>query len=74
MSQSIRKNGRTYIIKFYSPRWGQNAFYQGKEDAEPRYAKRLMKAKEYLAKRNAKVVAGQLTELTGIKHSLGVRF
>ena len=63
---SIRKNGRTYIIKFYSPKWGQNAFYK--------YAKRLMKAKEYLAEGNAKTVAGQLTKLTGVKHSLGVRF
>jgi len=66
------KKGKKYILKFYAPKWGQNAFYLGKENKEPKYTKDLDISKEYATRGNAVKIAGHLTELTGVKHSLGI--
>lgn len=72
VAQVIRKGNKKYILKFYAPKWGQNAFYTGKENKEPKYTKDLDISKRYVTRGNAVKIAGQLTELTGVKHSLGI--
>ena len=72
MSQVIRKGNKKYILKFYSPKWGQNAFYLGKEKKEPKYTKDLDVSKQYATRGNAVKVSDHLTQLTGVQHGLAI--
>lgn len=68
------KSGKVYVIRFYSKKWRQNAFYQGPKTHDPQYTKVLQECKEYKLKHNALKVAEKLTETTGVVHSTAVRF
>lgn len=75
MSQGAHvKSGRVYVIRFYSPKWKQNAFYMEKIDGEPKYTKELAKAREYKTPHNAKRVADQLTEQKNVVHRPAIRY
>ena len=63
-----------YVIKFYSKKWKGNAFYNGKKDQFPRcYGKKVDVAKGYKLEHNAKKVAAQLSELSGVVHGVAVK-
>lgn len=63
-----------YIIKFYSRKWKGNAFYNGKKSDFPLcYGKELGAAKAYKLEHNAKKVAAQLSELSGVVHSTAIK-
>jgi hypothetical protein len=74
MAQVIRKAGRKYVIRFYAKKWKGNAFYREKIDGNPQYTKGVNNAREYSRLSNARVVAGKLTEQTGVVHGLAVRY
>ena len=75
MSQGAHvKKGRVYVIRAYSTRWTQNAFYLGKVDGEVKHTKELAKAKEYKTPHNARNVAGQITEQLGVVHRHAIKY
>jgi len=63
-----------YVIKFYSKKWKGNAFYNGVKKKFPLcYAKKIEAAKGYTLERNAKKVASQLSELSGVVHGTAIK-
>lgn len=75
MSQGAHvKKNKVYVVRFYSRRWGQNAFYRGMERNEPKYTRELGKAKQYIKPGNASNIADQLTAQTRVVHRLGIKY
>jgi hypothetical protein len=75
MSQGvITKGGKVYVVRFYSKKWGQNAFYRGMVAGEPKYTKELKNAKKYIKPGNANNIADQLTAHTRVVHRLGIKY
>lgn len=75
MSQGAHiKNGKVYVVRFYSKKWGQNAFYRGMVKGTPKYTKVLKNAKQYIKAGTASNIADQLTAQTRTVHRLGVKY
>ena len=66
------KHGKVFVVRFYSKRWGQNAFFKGMEKGEPKYTKSLKRAKAYKKPHNANKIAEKLTEQTSVVHRNGI--
>lgn len=75
MSQGAHvKGGRVYVIRAYSTKWKQNAFYLGKVDGKVKHTKELKKAREYKTPHNARTVANKITEQLGVVHRAAIRY
>lgn len=75
MSQGAHvKSGRVYVVRAYSKKWKQNAFFTGMVNGKPDHTKFLKKAKEYKLEHNAKKAAERVTEASGVVHRHAIRY